>query len=260
MKKLVHFIFGVPLSKIRRIIYWIVFLLFFLFALGCMSVRMTVANGAQVDQAFIFAAIVCLYFGACLIVDAVIGPRGGDVVGEKPKKKAYKRWSFWILIIMMLWIVIGIGAAIAQVSGYGPGAQGGPLLQQLMAQSGIKESSYYTAESYSSDGPSGTITSNPASSRVQVSINGDEQPLVFSPPASYTVSWNIDPQLFSEATCTMGGVSLTTASGTEQETIPYNNSSQAIFEMYQVRCVQGTDSNQIVDADVVEAWILPGGQ
>ena len=64
-----------------------------------------------------------------------------------------------------------------------------PLVSQSPPQTGVQKSRFYTSEMYLSASATGTVNTYPASSRVQVKINDDDHPAVFSPPASYTVSW-----------------------------------------------------------------------
>jgi len=83
MNKLLHFLFGVPLSRGRKITYWALFTLFFL--LGILFVTV-ISNPDSfgfwppvAPRGFIQAAwfynLLWLYFAMCLIINKLVGKR-----------------------------------------------------------------------------------------------------------------------------------------------------------------------------------------
>ncbi|MCL4405249.1 hypothetical protein M1295_01575 [Patescibacteria group bacterium] len=91
-----------------------------------------------------------------------------------------------IVVILVVLFVIGF-IAVSKAP------LGGNLAQQAITNAA--HSKYETGTSYDFNKNGTAIETYPASSRIQLLINGSNQPLKVKAPASFTLSWNIDPSI-----------------------------------------------------------------
>ena len=93
-------------------------------------------------------------------------------------------------------LIIGLILVALIVVGFVVDQRTNPLSGNLL---GLKKSppplsTYDTAKSYYLD-ENGAVVTGPASSRLDLRINGSDQPLITKAPFSFTLSWKIDPAI-----------------------------------------------------------------
>ena len=161
------------------------------------------------------------------------------------------------LVVLALVVLVALVIVFVPIDGYTMLAR-----IQVARERNKPLSPNYTATSYSFDLFTGAIESKPASSLVDIKVNGSDQPIKVTPPASYTLSWTVDKSLLNGAyECIVYGKDET---GAYAEKIISTGSGEwkimgASFtrdrvqggaDPYTVSC----SNDQVTEMDEVEVW------
>jgi|SRR3989344_5201342 len=101
-----------------------------------------------------------------------------------------KKTLLYIIGIIAIIIVVGLVASF-----FLAGVPALKNVRDLEERDRQPRSTYDTAKSYRFAEDGTTILSYPASSRIDLKINGSDQPLRTKAPFSFTLSWKIDPAI-----------------------------------------------------------------
>ena len=170
------------------------------------------------------------------------------------------------LVVLALVVLLALVIVFVPINGY-------TILERIQARRELDKplSPNYTATSYKFDFDVkegrlvSKIVSRPASSLVDIKLNGSDQPIKVAVPASYTLSWTIDKSLLNGAyECSVYGkdetgalVEQTPSSSGEwkiagaaftrdREFVP----NAAVIDIYTVAC----KNDQTIEMDEVEVW------
>ena len=184
-----------------------------------------------------------------------------------------------VLVVLALVVILAVVIVFVPIDGY-------TILQRIQAarEFGKPLSPNYTATSYRFDVFTGAIKSYPASSLVDIKVNGGDQPIKVTPPASYTLTWTMDSSLQNNpgAHCGITGFDETGASVVKDVTGPgewkivgaaftndrvpivgdaLTNDAPDAIDSYTIECVTGSESNPTLEIDEVEVGFFePTGQ
>jgi len=183
------------------------------------------------------------------------------------------------LVVLALAVLLALVIVFVPINGY-------TILQRIqVARERDKPlSPNYTATRYSFDVFTGAIESHRASSLVDIKVNGSDQPIKVTPPASYTLSWTMDSSLLNNpgVHCVITGFDETGASVVKDITGPgewkivgaaftndrvpivgdaLTNDAPDAIDSYTIEGVTGSESNPTLEIDEVEVGFFePTGQ
>ena len=172
------------------------------------------------------------------------------------------------LVVLALVVLVALVIVFVPIDGY-------TMLARIQAARERNKplSPNYTATQYEfkSDG---TVESWPASSLVDIKLNGSDQPIKVTVPASYTLSWTIDKSLLDGTyDCAVTGwdetggpvsTPVTTASGEwkitgaafTRDRVP----AYGLTDIYSITC-SNSGPDRVIEDDNVEVWFNePTGQ
>ena len=118
----------------------------------------------------------------------------------------------------------------------------------------------YTGKQYSRN-DDGTVRSERASSRVDIKINGSDQPLIVSKTTTFAIGWTIDDKIISDGyNCRVTGTDngqfmekAVSSSGEQQATLViWPNLASNTNTIYSIDCRKGEVPNQRIEMKQVE--------
>jgi len=180
------------------------------------------------------------------------------------------------LVVLALVVLVALVIVFVPIDGYTMLAR-----IQVARERNKPLSPNYTATSYSFDfyineegQLASKIMSERASSLVDIKINGGDQPIKVTVPASYTISWTVDNSLLNnpaekcivygtdetgafvekEVSTGSGEWKVTGASFTRDR--PAVGPGEAALTGYVIDCRRGKIPDQVIDIDGVEVWFV----